>query len=314
MTKSQADPAIHSLSSFLKWWLLLLTLTACTSNLPLASTAIPTQSTAEIPEVAPADLEQPALFTPLPLNESTPAIVIEPPSVIPTPTDPPASVGVSQEELAIFSPGPGSMLLSPISVQGYGGPSLNNMVEMRLIGEDGRIISRGNTVLYSYPGRPGLFYGQVPFTSPALAEQAWLQVRSYGERYGLLKHLTTVPITLLTSGEAHLTTSLHGPEKITIFTPPEGSAVQGPRIFMQGAAWTDGGSTLGVEILDLRGTVLATAEVQVDAPRPGALGTFQLDLELPLSLSQWIRIAVFEQGGEIPGVTHYSSVQIWLWR
>ncbi len=206
------------------------------------------------------------------------------------------------------------MVLSPISLHGYGGPSLNNMVELRLIGEDGRIISRGKTVLYSYPGRPGLFYGQIPFTSPALAEEAWLQVRSFGDRYGLLKHLTTVPITLLTSGEARITTSLHGPEKITIFTPPEGSAVQGPRIFIQGAAWTDGGGTLSVEILDLRGTVIATAEVEIDAPKAGALGTFQLDLELPLDISQWVRIAVFEHGGEIPGVTHYSSVQIWLWR
>jgi hypothetical protein len=258
--------------------------------------------------------ETPTAETPGPLSAATPAIVIEPPSIIPTPTYPPASVGVSQEELAILSPGPGSMVLSPISLQGYGGPSRNNMVELRLIGEDGRIISRGNTVLYSYPGRPGLFYGQIPFTSPALAEQAWLQVRSYGDRYGLLKHLTTVPITLLTSGEARLTTSLHGPEKITIFNPPEGSAVQGPRLFIEGAAWTDGGTSLGVEILDLRGTVLAAAEVEVDAPVPGALGTFRLDLELPLNLSQWIRIAVFERGGEVPGVTHYTSSQIWLWR
>lgn len=258
--------------------------------------------------------ETPTAVTPGPLSAATPAIVIEPPSIIPTPTYPPASVGVSQEELAILSPGPGSMVLSPISLQGYGGPSRNNMVELRLIGEDGRIISRGNTVLYSYPGRPGLFYGQIPYISPALAEQAWLQVRSYGDRYGLLKHLTTVPITLLTSGEARLTTSLHGPEKITIFNPPEGSAVQGPRLFIEGAAWTDGGTSLGIEILDPRGTVLAAVEVEVDAPVPGALGTFRLDIELPLNLSQWIRIAVFEHGGEVPGVTHYTSSQIWLWR
>jgi hypothetical protein len=250
--------------------------------------------------------------TPAPIGQSTPAVVIEPPLPVPTSTPAPASVGVPQEELAIFLPGPGSQVISPIQVQGYGGPSQNNRVELRLIGEDGRVISRGYTFLYSYPGRPGLYYGQVPFDTTSLAELAWLQVRSYGDRYGLLKHLTTMPVTLLTSGSPRTERNLHGPEKITIFRPIDETNLKGPTVRIEGAAWLDEDRPLGVEILDLRGEVLAAGEAEVQAPSIGALGTFEVELEVTLPRSQWIRIGVFERGGAAVDVVHYSSVQVWF--
>jgi hypothetical protein len=250
--------------------------------------------------------------TPAPIGQSTAAVVIEPPMPVPTSTPVPASVGVPQEELAIYLPGPGSQVISPIQVQGYGGPSLNNRVELRLIGEDGRIISRGYTFLYSYPGRPGLYYGQVPFETTSLAELAWLQVRSYGDRYGLLKHLTTMPVTLLTSGSPRVERNLHGPEKITIFRPVDETNLKGPTVRIEGAAWLDEDRPLGIEILDLSGEVLAAGEATVQAPAVGALGTFELKLEVTLPRSQWIRIGVFEHGGNAVDVIHYSSVQVWF--
>jgi hypothetical protein len=265
-------------------------------------------STAEpIPTLAPGTTAAPA-------NPSTPAVIIEPPVPVPTSTPPPPSVGVPQEELAIFRPGPGSQVISPIQVQGYGGPSRDNRVELRLIGEDGRMIARGYTFLYSYPGRPGLFYGQIPFETSSLAELAWVQVRSYGDRYGLLKHLTSMPVTLLTSGSPRIEENLHGPEKITIFQPADEANVRGPTLHIEGAAWLDEDLPLGVEVLDLRGNVLATSEAEVQAPSVGALGTFELDLELSLSRSQWIRIGVFERSSGPIELVHYSSVQVWLIR
>jgi len=238
--------------------------------------------------------------------------VIEPPVTVPTATPLPPSVGVPQEELAIFLPGPGSQALSPIQVQGYGGPSQNNRVELRLIGEDGRLVSRGYTFLYSYPGRPGLYYGQVPFETSSLAELAWLQVRSYGDRYGLLKHLTTMPVTLLTSGSARIERNLHGPEKITIFTPVDETNVRGPTLRITGAAWLDADRPLGVEVLDLRGNLLASSEVDLQAPSTGALGTFELEMELSLTRSQWVRVGVFERGNGAVDLIHYTSVQVWF--
>lgn len=250
--------------------------------------------------------------TPAPIRKATAAVVIEPPVTVPTATPLPPSVGVPQEELAIFLPGPGSQALSPIQVQGYGGPSQNNRVELRLIGEDGRLVSRGYTFLYSYPGRPGLYYGQVPFETSSLAELAWLQVRSYGDRYGLLKHLTTMPVTLLTSGSARIERNLHGPEKITIFTPVDETNVRGPTLRITGAAWLDADRPLGVEVLDLRGNLLASSEVDLQAPSTGALGTFELEMELSLTRSQWVRVGVFERGNGAVDLIHYTSVQVWF--
>jgi hypothetical protein len=291
---------------------LIFSLAACQAS--PGPTAAPNASNTDPSPTASIEPVLAATHTPAPISQSTPAVVIEPPVPIPTPTLPPPSVGVPQEELAIFVPGPGSQVTSPIQIQGYGGPSRDNRVELRLYGEDGRLISRGYTFLYSYPGRPGLFYGQVPFESSSLAELAWLQVRSYGDRFGLLKHVNTMPITLLTSGNPRIERNLHGPEKITVFQPVEDTNVRGPKLHIEGAAWLDEDLPLGVELLDLRGNVIASAEVDVDAPAIGALGTFELDLEPGLDRSQWLRLGVYEQGSGPVDVIHYTSVQFWFIR
>ena len=123
-----------------------------------------------------------------------------------------------------------------------------------------------------------------------------------------------MPVTLLTTGSPRIEENLHGPEKITIFRPTDETNVHGPGLRIEGAAWMDEDLPLGVEVLDLRGNVLASSEVEVQAPAVGALGTFGLDLELSLSRSQWIRIGVFERSSGPLELVHYSSVQVWFIR
>ena len=162
-----------------------------------------------------------------PLTEETPAIVIEPPIPLPTITPIPASVGVPLEELALIMPGPGSLERNPIQIEGYGGPSQNNRVQLRLYGEDGRLIAQGFTFLYSYPGRPGQFFAEVPFETPLVAETGWLEVRSFGDRYGLLRHLIKVQINLLSTGSERIYPTIRGAEKLTLFNPREDERVSG---------------------------------------------------------------------------------------
>jgi hypothetical protein len=247
-----------------------------------------------------------------PLTEATPAIIIEPSFPAPTPTSIPPSVSVPLEELCILSPGPGSMVKSPIQVKGYGGPSLNNRVQVQLIGEDGRLLSKGYSFLYSYPGTPGLFYIRVPFESPFVAERAWLEVRSFDEIFGILQHLTTVEVTILSTGSDRIYTTIHGAEKLTIFQPREEKVIAGGSVLIQGAGWVDQDVPLRIEIINRTGDILGSGQVELDAPAVGQLGTFSVEIAYQTSYQQWARIGVYELHDEVPGLVHYTSVGVWL--
>jgi hypothetical protein len=291
--------------------ILLLALVSCSPTLRPPADADSTASS----EVAIAP-EVPSTNTPqgdnAPFTVETPAIVIEPPVPQPTATPIPASVGVPLDELAFLKPGPGSLLRNPIQVEGFGGPSQNNRVQIRLYGEDGRLISQGYTFLYSYPGRPGQFFGTVPFNTPLVAETGWLEVRSFGDRYGLLRHLTKIQINLLSIGNEKIYPAIHGAEKLTIFSPREDARISGGTIQLFGAGWVDADVPLGVELLDAQGQVLGTTSARIDAPGIGQLGTFSVALPYEIGFGQWGRVGVYERHGDVPGVIHYTSVQVWL--
>ncbi len=305
--------AWHSRSGkYLLLLLIALVLASCTSRTDPSMTIIAPDQ-AEATHLAPAtvdpiDGESP----PPPLTEATPAIIIEPSFPAPTPTSIPPSVGVPLEELSILLPGPGSMVNSPIQVKGYGGPSLNNRVQVRLIAEDGRLLSKGYSFIYSFPGRPGLFYIQMPFESKLVAERAWLEVRSFEDYFGMLRHLMTVEVTILSTGSDRIYPAIHGAEKLTIFQPREENVIAGGSVLIQGAGWVDQDVPLRIEIVNQAGDVLGSGQVELDAPAVGQLGTFSVEIAYQTSHQQWARIGVYELHDGVPGLVHYTSVGVWL--
>jgi hypothetical protein len=298
-----------------KYWVPLLLAGVITScNFPLEQVSEPSF----LPVVDPTTT--PMAITPIspentpaqqPFTNSTQAVIIEP-EHNPTPTQAPPSVSVSLEEISILSPGPGSHVTNPIQVSGFGGPSQTDRVHVELIGEDGRVISRGYTYLYVLPGNAGQFYAEVPFVSSLVAEQAWIVVRSFGERYGELRHLTTQEIVLLSTGSPKIYPAIRGAEKISIFRPRGNSIVEGGRLLVQGAGWTDREGSFRVEIKDRLGNVLGSASAEVESGTYGQLGPFAVEVEYETPFPQWARVAVSEWSDSHPGLIHYTSVEVWL--
>ena len=249
---------------------------------------------------------------PAPLTEATPAIIIEPSEPAATAPIGPPPFGMPLEELAIFSPGPGSFASQAVRVDGYGGPSLNNRVQLTLFGEEGRKLSEGYAWLYSYPGTPGIYYTTMPFQISLVAEMGWLQVRSFGDRYGNLKHVNTVAVTLLSEGSEKLYPGLHGPEQLALFTPREESIVEGGTVRVDGAGWVDHGKPVVVQVLDLFNNVLGSAETEIDSPAQGQIGSFSVEVPYQIPYPQWARIAVAEPHPVLESPSHYSSVEVWL--
>jgi hypothetical protein len=252
--------------------------------------------------------------TPAPYNLSTPAIVIERPAA-PTELPPPTPVVVlPSASIRIFRPGPGSQVTSPFQVYGRGGPSFNERVGIRLLGEDGRVVSERLTYLLVYPGRAGNFVAEMEFETPWLAEAARLEVYTEDLRYGRMAQLASVDLVLLSRGSALLHPQLEGPEKLAIFEPRDGAVAQGGAIAVRGAGWVDSDLPLTVQLLDRSGQPLATQRVPLIAPEVGQLGTFETELRYEIAASQYARVVVYETSAGIPGVRHYSSVEVWLQR
>ena len=294
-------------------FLLMILAVACsptTRSLIETSTASPIPSVlSPTPSATPYD---PAMLAPL--TAATPAIVIESSQIPPTATLLSPVVPLPTEQLKIFSPGPASQVTSPFRVAGWGGPSYKDRVELRLLGENGRVLAEGPAYLHVLPEveNSGRFYLEVPFDISLVAEAARLEASMYCYRTGQLSHLNTVNLTLLSVGSSLIHPAINGPEKLAIFYPRQEAVIEGGQVTVYGAGWVDSDLPLTIEVFDDNGEVLGSSQVYLDAPVIGQLGTFQVDVPYQITFPQWGRIGGSEHSADIPGLIHYSSVVVWL--
>lgn len=274
-------------------------LVAGSTPTPLPPTLAPTETLAASP-------------TPPPYTDATPPIVLDVP--LPSPTPPPAtpSVGLPAERLSIYEPGPGSQAVSPLHVTGFGGPSWQGRVRLRLIGEQGDILADRTTFLQAMPDLAGRIYTDLPFSFAWVAQTARLEVRTYSTRDGQMDHLATRTLVLLTTGSALIYPAIGGAEKIAIFSPRANGYVRGSPVTVRGGGWLDTPGPLVVEVLDHNGTVVGSATAPLSTSSAGEVGSFEVQVPYTLDSPQYGRIAVYELAVSPPGILHYSSVDVYL--
>lgn len=252
--------------------------------------------------------------TPPPYTDATPPIVLDVPLPSPTPIPATPSIGLPAERLSIYEPGPGSQALSPLRVTGFGGPSFQGRVRLRLIGEQGDILADRTTFLQAMPNLAGRIYTDLTFSFPWVAQTVRLEVMTFSTRDGQMDHLTTRTVVLLTTGTALVYPGIGGAEKITIFSPRANGYVRGSPVTVRGGGWLDTPGPLVVEVLDRNGNVVGSATAALSTSNPGEVGSFEVQVPYTLENSQYGRIAVYEQAISPPGILHYSSVDVYLAR
>ncbi len=249
---------------------------------------------------------------PMPLVEGTAAVVLEPPEFAPTATPTRISLPLPQERLVIEAPGPRSQVTSPVRVAGWAGPSFQGKVFVRLIGEQGQEIARTTTYLLAQEGSAGSFVVTVPFSISGLAEAGLVEVSFHNLLNNRLDHLSTRPVVFLSVGEPRIFTNLAVAEKVAVFSPREDRVVRGGIASIRGGAWLDEDLPLRIEIHDRAGVLVGVADVPVQAPALGELGTFGADVAFTIPYAQYGRIVVIERSQAPPGVRHVTSLRVWL--
>lgn len=270
---------------------------------PAAETPAPSPSPAG-PAEAPAERQ--------PLTAATQPVVLEAPERQSSPTAAPPGVRLPPARLVISQPGPGSMVTSPFQLVGRGGPSWDNRVRVRLLGEDGRVLAQRNTALWGPRGATGAILVELAFDLPGVAEIGRLEVATFDPRTTRISHVTTQDVVLLTAGRALVLPAIVGPERLAIVTPRDGGTVEGGRIFVRGGGWMTTEAPLTLALTDRIGEVLASAQVELEAPAVGLAGTFEGELSYAVPWAQWARLAVFEMAPEGEGFLHYSSIEVFL--
>jgi len=270
-------------------------------------TTQPPQLPSAASSFAPTEASTP---TPLPLTSATAALVLEPPQPFSSPTATIPPINLPRERISILRPGPGSQVVSPIHISGRAGPSWEQEVHLRLTGEDGRVIAERTTYILSAQGRSGVFQAEIEFAIPLVAEAARLEVSTQGMEDRQLAHQASVDIVLLSVGRPLIHPALEGPEKLLIQSPKEEETLSGGVVHVRGAGWVDSMQPLTIAVLGRKGEVLGLIEVELLAPGPNQLGTFEVDVPYAVSERQTGRVAVYERGGSIPGLVHYSSVRV----
>ena len=250
--------------------------------------------------------------SPPPLTDATQAIVLEPPVPPPTPTPAPPPFNLPLEQLVIYEPGPGSQVTSPFRVIGRGGPSYQERIHLRLLGQDGRVLSENTSILFAYPGNAGRFVSYLSFNIDHVAEAGLLQIESFDERTGRVNHIASQHLVLLTAGSPLVHQALQGPEKLTIMAPKKDQMVSGGDFDVVLAGWVDSDAPLQIDVLDRAGNVVGSASSPLSAPAVGQLGTLQAKIRYTVPFSQYGRLQVTERDPDTNQVVHMSSVEIYL--
>jgi hypothetical protein len=133
----------------------------------------------------------------------------------------------------ILSPGPGSVVTSPVTVSGIADPAFEQTIVVRLFTIDGVELALTPTIIQADIGVRGPFSVDVPF---AIASDinGFIQVYVQSARDGGTTHLETVSVLLSAAGPANINPAPAYPEQVHIQAPALGQTINAPDLGLPG--------------------------------------------------------------------------------
>lgn len=210
---------------------------------------------------------------------------------------------ISIADILILSPGSGSQVSSPIAIDARLQAGADGHVIVELSDQTGRILVR--QVLVASTAE---FAMQLPFEVSRPPLPARLTLRTL-DGYGRTQALNSVELMLLAEGQASI---VPGSEQthITLSQPADGQQISG-EIVISGTAYTASNRPLSIQLITREGRVLVAREIytQDELSRPAI---FETVLTVKVNEPTWVQVAVSERGYNIPGMAHFSAVEVLL--
>ena len=262
------------------------------------------EATAASPTVFPAASETPAgVFTKTPA--SNPAS---------NPATPTADITKSPEDfdsaIRILSPGPASKVTSPILFRALIKPGPTGLVEVALLGEDGRLLMRDVRYYDVSPGQALNVGMKIQYEITAVAEAGRIQISTVDKQDRLLA-LDSVNVLLLSIGDSDINPPEDGSPSILIQEPDPGAFIQGGVVHVAGLARLGIIRPLMVDFKTADGRIIATRQVNV-THAAGGYGSFSIDVPYTVIDSTSTRLSVWAPGDRIPGTVYLYSLEVML--
>jgi len=342
---SRARAIRRALSARLFWGLLSLLASGC---LPLTNADLPTPLppeylstvvaltveagkqppsesglTAQTPAIAFPPAETPtitvALGTPTPtptevtFDNSTPVFEATPTpdsllfTETPTPTP-----EIPNAEIEIRNLGPLSKVTSPLYLYAYLPTGAGGKVRVEIYGEDNRLLARQIRVISFVPvGARAVFTTDIDFEISAAAETARLKI-SIDDEYGRTVALNSVPLILLSIGEADIIPPLDVLAPIIIQEPRKKKLIQGGTVLVSGLARPESDQPLMVRLITKDGREVGMRLAGVNVPENSRYGTFTVEVPYQVDRLTEVLLIVTEGASAINDVTHLTSREILL--
>jgi hypothetical protein len=211
----------------------------------------------------------------------------------------------------ILSPGPGSVVTSPVTVSGVADPTFEQTIVVRIFSIDGAELALEPTIIQADLGMRGPFSVDVPF-AVASDINGFIQVYVQSARDGGTTHLETVSVLLSAAGPANIVPAPAYPEQIFIQTPTLGQTVSGGSVYVSGFALASFEQTLVIDVYDQNGTLVGSKPIMTNAPDLGLPGPFGDTVTYVVASSGPGRIVVRDPSVAYVGDYHLSSVEVTL--
>jgi hypothetical protein len=260
--------------------LLLVTLSGLLAGCAFSGTdAAPTPLSGEYISTLVALTGQAAIETSQALTPTAMPTEILAPTITFTPLPPPATAtftpqpNIPYAQIQFLEPGPMSKIVSPIKLQMMILAGESGIVQIDLLGEDGRLLYRIIERISRDLG--SLYYSsRIPFEIRAAAETALIQV-STKDQYGRMQALNSYPVVLLSSGTNEITPAgnlIY--ERCVLFSPPARDAVvSGGVLPVDGHMWPYNRQYIILDLVLPDGKIAGSRIVNMNGPDPQDFST-----------------------------------------
>jgi len=252
-----------------------------------------------------AALATTSALTPTTLPTSTPQPTQTPLPTPPLPSETPTPApGVPLAQIQFLSPGPLSKITSPLNLQAKVVAGESEVVQVSLLGEDGRLLAR---TIQRLPRRPSGVYLplKIPFEIRAAAEAGLIQISTL-DKHGRIQALNSLRVILLSAGESVVSPAGNVIyERLVLYTPEEEANISGGQLEVSGRFWPfndqpfflelilPDGQVAGMRVLTVNGVETqefsTTIPYKVSEPTTAFLSIRQMDARLNLPLYVYTR-------------------------
>ena len=260
-------------------------LTVAAANLSGTGTA-----SALTPEQPPTDTPEPTL-TPTPMPTSTPTTI---------PWHKSAAI-------QIFSPGPMSKVVSPITLRMKMVSGESEKIQIDLYGEDGRLLSRNLKGLRT--SRDGVDQSiKIPFEIRAAAELGRITV-STKDKAGRLQSLSSVRVLLLSTGTNEINPPGNPSEPVGVVSPLLKESASGGVLNVRGDVWPFNLEPVILELIDPAGTSIGLRIFTVESIQPQL---FETTILYEVTEPVMARLTLRQNDDRIPGLFYLYSQEVLL--